>query len=500
MSKLQAGNLTRPPTRMQLLWLATVASCWTPVATGTILRGQARSTERIVYAEAHMAAATLRDDTAVAPFSIDEEEAREHAAAGGTPCPCVPASLCRPLSPQQHKSRREVFAYHSSGDVGRPPNAWAAAGLANNGSSWRSYNWTKVTSIGLFGEINGVEGWDLLCTAHRNNVRVLLPWYQTVRGQPNPVIEPYNAYRLEHREVYTNQTYIAANAKQVASFVVSNGYDGILIDAEELRPSPGMAKGAYGRLRTGIVFWISRLRAELDIKLPNAMLTWTVDSNATNADPPKKHTIDFAALSPYVDFFQPMMYCLSGDTPIAGAFPRRIYHTSRSNDPIWSLNLTAQTFAKVGVDRSKLVTVLPWFGSDFTCTSLVSCDELVLTARDTKWFGGQCGQGTDGGPSLGQALALFANETALGRSLSTELSWDEPSATSYFDWVNLTKNHSGVADGRRHQLWFDTPRSFGLKASMAIDTLKFRGIGLWLPELAATATQAAEMWRAIPSS
>jgi spore germination protein YaaH len=57
-----------------------------------------------------------------------------------------------------------------------------------------------------------------------------------------------------------------------------------------------------------------------------------------------------------------------------------------------------------------------------------------------------------------------------------------------------------VADGRRHQLWFDTPRSFGLKASMAIDTLKFRGIGLWLPELAATATQAAEMWRAIPSS
>jgi hypothetical protein len=464
---------------LRLLLATEVASCWT---SATAVAGQApTSTEqRVVYVD----------------------EARDHVAAGtAQPCSCIPASLCRPLSPQPPKSRREVFAYHSSGDVGRPPNAWSAAGLANNGSSWRSYNWAKITSIGLFGEMDGAEGWDLLCTAHRHNVRVLLPWYQTVHGQPNPVIEPYNAYRQEHREVYANQTYIAANAKLVASFVVSNGYDGILIDAEELRPSSGMAKGAYGRLRTGIVFWISRLRAELDTMLPKGILTWTVDSNATNADPPKKHTIDFAALSPYIDFFQPMMYCLSsGDTPTAGRFPRRIYHTSRSNDPIWSLNLTAQTFAKVGVDKSKLVAVLPWFGNDFTCTSLTSCDELVLTARDTKWFGGQCGQGTDGGPSLGQALALFANKTVLGRSLSTELSWDELSATSYFDWVNLTKNHSGVADGRRHQLWFDTPRSFGLKASMSINKLGFRGIGLWLPELAATATQAAEMWRVIPSS
>jgi spore germination protein YaaH len=64
--------------------------------------------------------------------------------------------------------------------------------------------------------------------------------------------------------------------------------------------------------------------------------------------------------------------------------------------------------------------------------------------------------------------------------------------------VNLTANRSGVADGRRHQLWFDTPRSFGLKASAAIEGLGLRGVGLWLPELAATAEQAAEMWRAIP--
>ena len=145
----------------------------------------------------------------------------------GTTCPCGPASLCRPLSlspqPPQSPTRPEVVAYHSSGDAGRSANAWSAAGLANNGSSWRSYDWTKVTTIGLFGEMSDAEAWDLLCTAHSHNVRVLLPWYQTVRGQPNPVIEPYNGYRQQHIETFANRSFIAANAKLVASFVVSNG-------------------------------------------------------------------------------------------------------------------------------------------------------------------------------------------------------------------------------------------------------------------------------------
>ena len=147
----------------------------------------------------------------------------------------------------------------------------------------------------------------------------------------------------------------------------------------------------------------------------------------------------------------------------------------------------------------RCVTIaVPWFGSDFTCASATSCDELVWSAHDPAWFGGQCGQALDGGPSLGQALAIFSNRSSLGHSLSSELSWDAPSATNYFEWRNTTKNHSGVADGHRHQLWFDDNRSFGLKASMAIETLGLRGIGIWLPELAATAEQAEQMWGAVP--
>ena len=280
----------------------------------------------------------------------------DHVSEGRLPpqqhCPCVPASLCRPLSPQPN-SRREVFAYHGS-EKTQPPNAWSGAGAFNNGSSWRTYDWTKVTSIGLFATMTGAEGWDLLCTAHKHGVRVL-PWSGMAWGKPNPIVEPYRAYRYQHREVYSNTTYIDQNAKLAAAFVISSGFDGILLDAEGLRPYSAFPAGAYGRLRTGLVYWVSRLRTELDKVLPGGILTWTVDSNATRADKIGR-TYDFAGLAQAgVDYFQPMEYCLSGDTPMTGRRPHHIYYTSRSNDPIWTLNETVQSFAKYGINASRLV-------------------------------------------------------------------------------------------------------------------------------------------------
>jgi hypothetical protein len=220
-----------------------------------------------------------------------------------TSCPCVPASLCRPLAPQPLKGRAEVVAYHGSNSPKRGPNAWP--GLQNNGSNWRTFDWNKVTSIGLFATMNGSESWDLLCTAHKHGVRVL-PWSGPAWGQSNPIVEPYELYRYQHLEVYANETYIAANAKLAASFVVSSGFDGVLLDAEGLRPYSTMPVGAAERLRKGLVFWASRLRAELDNVLPGGILTWTVDSNATRADSKVDRTYDFAGLSLYMDFFQPM--------------------------------------------------------------------------------------------------------------------------------------------------------------------------------------------------
>ena len=105
------------------------------------------------------------------------------------PCPCANPRWCKPLSPQP-APRPEIVAYHGSrsntNTTGRGAlPAWSAVGVppANSGN-WSSFDWSKVTTIGLFAPLEGPDGWDLLCTAHQHNVRVL-PWAGAVFGRPS---------------------------------------------------------------------------------------------------------------------------------------------------------------------------------------------------------------------------------------------------------------------------------------------------------------------------
>lgn len=105
------------------------------------------------------------------------------------PCPCANPRWCKPLSPQP-APRPEVVAYHGSrsntNSTGRGAlPAWSATGVppANSGN-WSSFDWSKVTTIGLFAPLEGPDGWDLLCTAHQHNVRVL-PWAAAAFGRPS---------------------------------------------------------------------------------------------------------------------------------------------------------------------------------------------------------------------------------------------------------------------------------------------------------------------------
>ena len=203
------------------------------------------------------------------------------------PCPCAQARWCKPLSPQP-APRPEIVAYHGStsntGKTGQRANpAWSAAGVPpfNNGSMWRSFDWTKVTTIGLFAPLETDDDWELVCTAHQHNVRVL-PWAGAVWGRPSPISVPYVTERNaekgrdghaigEASGIFNDKPQLRQSAKESAAFVASAGLDGILLDAEALRNET---------IREGMVYWVSQLRAELDSSLPGALLTWTTGKDA----------------------------------------------------------------------------------------------------------------------------------------------------------------------------------------------------------------------------
>jgi spore germination protein YaaH len=435
------------------------------------------------------------------PMKLDDDD--DHTDPWPGPCPCSNPKWCKPLKPQP-PPRPEVVAYHgttsNTNKTGLRANSpWSAAGMPpfNNGSMWRSYDWTKVTTIGLFAALEGPEGWDLLCTAHQHKVRVL-PWAGAVWGRSSRIAEPYITERgAEEGEgghtkgeasgIFNDKAKLTRIAKDSVEFVAAAGLDGILLDAESLRNAT---------IRDGMTFWVSQLRVELDAALPGALLTWTTSPDASSwynetwQHPQKDYALnvayDYAAIAPHIDFFQPMLYCNSGAQPMPHEGPYRFVYGSRSNSPIWEIKKSMDSYTALGIPKSKIVMLLALFGSDFICAT-ANCSTVIWS----KTTNGGCGQALDGGPGFGQALALLNNATALGRSVDVSPMWDEGTATPYFRWRNSS-------DGKLHELWYEDSHSFGKKCAEA-KRVGARGVGIWLPENAANFQQAASMWAVIPS-
>ena len=166
--------------------------------------------------------------------------------------------------------------------------------------------------------------------------------------------------------------------------------------------------------------------------------------------------------------------------------PYRFVYGSRSNSPLYMIEMSMSSYVKLGVPKNKIVMLLAWFGSDFICAQ-PNCSTVSWSPSTN----GGCGQALDGGPGSGRALALLNNETALGKSTDARPMWDEDTATPYFRWLN-SSNKSDI-----HELWYESPDSFGKKCVEA-KRVDARGIGIWLPENAVNEEQAAAMWEVIP--
>ena len=187
-------------------------------------------------------------------------------------------------------------------------------------------------------------------------------------------------------------------------------------------------------------------------------------------------------------FVSAVLYCNSGAQPMPHKGPYHFIYSSRSNSPIYMIQMSMNSYVALGIPRSKIVMLLAWFGSDFLCADAECSAVLPNEATGTQ---GGCGQAVDGGPGYSQAMAILHNQTELGNSTAAASTWDEDTATSYFRWVNSS-------DAKLHELWHETPKSFGKKCA-EVKRVGGRGIGIWLPENANTPTEVAEMWGVIPA-
>ncbi|KAL6048735.1 Chitobiase [Balamuthia mandrillaris] len=339
-------------------------------------------------------------------------------------CPCSDPSLCKPITAPP---RKEIFVFSTSKE-----------------DNWKQYDWSQITTIAMF---SGAWHPELLCHAHSVGARVVL-------STSFPVANLSNAQQRHE--------WIEKQIERVAS----KNADGINFDMEAQIPASAVEE------RKMQVVLVQETVAAFHSRIPGSQVSFDV---AWSPDCVDNRCYDYLGLSQALDFLVVMAYDLQSQIfepqpCIAGP-----------NSGYYSVEHGIDRFVQLGVDKSKLVLALPWYGRDYRCvhpTNMTVCPNEPVPFR-----GAYCSDANAKGRFFDWIEKLYASGGSLnGRQ------WDERSLSPYTNYFNATQ-------GQMHQIWYDDPASLTLKVKLA--KAKFlRGVGIWNADLIdyTNRTQIEVMW------
>uniref|UniRef100_G3P5D1 Chitobiase, di-N-acetyl- n=1 Tax=Gasterosteus aculeatus aculeatus TaxID=481459 RepID=G3P5D1_GASAC len=240
------------------------------------------------------------------------------AVCGAAACPCEEPELCQQIRAQRDF---EVFVF----DVG--------------GKTWKSYNWSMVTTVATFGKYDT----DLMCYAHSKGARVVL------KGDVHlPYIVDPN-----------NRTAWITGKVDLAK---SQFMDGINIDIEQAVEEGSPEYHALTDL-------VKETTDAFHSAIPGSQVSFDVAWSPNCID---KRCYDYVRIAESCDLLFVMSYDeqsqITGDCIATANAP--LSQTLNGYDQFLSLN----------IDPKKLVMGVPWYGYDYPCLNF-SQEEL---AKDTR--------------------------------------------------------------------------------------------------------------------
>lgn len=340
-------------------------------------------------------------------------------------CPCDDAKYCQRIS--NPKQKPEVFAF-----------------LARcNQTVWKQFPWDKLTTLVLPGWNNT----DLLCMAHKNNVRVL-------RMSDIPKA---NLTSKEDR-----RRWIKAEILIVRSLFL----DGINVDFED-------DVGPNSPERDGLTALVQESQAMFSAALPNSVVTIDVSWSPSGID---GRWYDYVTISKFVD----SMFVMDYDEQSQIFRPNC---TAWANSPFFDTISGMARYLELGIPSSKLILGVPWYAYDYTCLSLQG-DSCFIEKVHFKNV--SCSD------AVGRQIAYseIVNDF-LPRAISG-VKWDVEALSPYF-------NYQDVGTNTTHQVWFDDPFSIQYKFKMAT-AMQLRGVGMWTANFLdyGNATMVQSMWGLMP--
>ncbi|KAF2356425.1 Glycoside hydrolase family 18 catalytic domain [Trinorchestia longiramus] len=213
---------------------------------------------------------------------------------------------------QQKKEKDELFAFV----------------LECDSTVWSKFDWVKLTTIVMFNFYDS----ELLVHAHSNGVKVA---------------KKAEMAGLDFTNATARSEWVAAEVLDV----VEKGLDGVNFDFESPMDPESPEQEGYTSL-------VREMKAALDDAFPESQVSVDVAWSAEGID---GRYYDYAGLAQYSDLLFVMAYDEQSqiwDEPC----------NARANSPLDNAQAGILSYQALGIESSKLVLGLPWYGYGYNCT------------------------------------------------------------------------------------------------------------------------------------
>ncbi|XP_061681733.1 di-N-acetylchitobiase isoform X2 [Syngnathoides biaculeatus] len=339
------------------------------------------------------------------------------------PCPCEREELC-----QQIRDERdfEVFVF----DVG--------------GKTWKSYNWSVVTTVATFGKFDA----ELMCHAHSNGARVVL------KG------DVHLAYVVDQN----NRTEWITEKVNLAK---SQFMDGINIDIEQAVEEGSSEYFALTDL-------VKETTEAFHKEIPGSQVSFDVAWSPECID---KRCYEYITIAESCDLLFVMSY--DEQSQILGDC------IAMANAPVTQTLNAYDQYLNLKIAPKKLVMGVPWYGYDYPCLNFTQDD--ICSIAKVPFRGAPCSDAA-GKQKAYSWIMKQVNSSSSGRL------WHGGQQAPYFNYED--------PGGQIHQVWYDDPESICLKTDF-VKSRGLRGVGMWNANILdysddpVARQQSAMMWNAL---
>ncbi|MDA7797548.1 glycoside hydrolase family 18 protein [Flavobacteriaceae bacterium] len=303
------------------------------------------------------------------------------------------------------------------------------------GSAWESYPFELLSTISYFSYKLDPK------TGSYTNPQQMNEWRNTAMIDSAKLKKTKVLLTVSSHGYANNNSFLGDQAKwgvlidSLSTLLLDRDADGVDLNFENL---PYLKRGSFNR-------FVEELRKRLNQKFgtKNPVISLTLPAVDS------REIFDVQDLQKFVDLFVIMGYDYNTGPQLQGAVAPLIPFETKNI----SLNNTLKYYLDAGIDPSKTVLALPYYGSMWEGTLGEGGDTSSMFERKVTYR---------------EIMSIFNDEFVTKNNLSPIL--EKKSMTNYF---NIT-----YPDNTTKEVWFDDDYTLGKKYDFAIAN-ELKGIGIW---------------------